>query len=138
MSIIKHIIFDLGGVILNIDYQLTIKAFNSLGFNNFESFYTQKKQLRVFDDFETGIFEGMASGCAIISEKLNSITLKELNLSDVIYQVDNPESLYIALKEFKSNPMLLKEYQTKSQLAIEKHTWHSRINSFTKKFNEFV
>ena len=90
------------------------------------------------DDFETGIFEGMASGCAIISEKLNSRTLKDLKLDDVIYQVEKPEALYNALREFKSNPKLLKKYQIKSQLAIENHTWHSRINSFTKKFNEFI
>ena len=90
------------------------------------------------DDFETGIFEGMASGCAIISEKLNSKTLDDLNLQDVIYQVENPEALYIALKVLKSNPKLLKKYQIKSQRAIENHTWHSRVNTFTKKFNEFI
>lgn len=50
----ENIIFDLGGVILNIDYQLTSKAFVGLGFDNFDEYYTQKKQSRVFDLFETG------------------------------------------------------------------------------------
>ena len=80
----------------------------------------------------------MASGCAIISEKLNSKTLKDLKLDDVIYQVENPEALYNALREFKSNSKLLKKYQKKSQQSIENHTWHARVNSFTKKFNEFI
>lgn len=50
----KNIIFDLGGVILNIDYQRSIDAFKSLGIDNFESRYTQTNQSSLFDDFETG------------------------------------------------------------------------------------
>ena len=48
------IIFDLGGVIINLDYQLTIDAFKILGLANFDEMYTQAKQSNVFDDFETG------------------------------------------------------------------------------------
>lgn len=48
------IIFDLGGVIINLDYQLTIEAFKKLGIENFEEMYTQAKQNNLFDDFETG------------------------------------------------------------------------------------
>jgi glucose-1-phosphatase len=52
---IKNIIFDLGGVILDIDYQLTSKAFMALGLKNFDDIYSQKKQQHFFDDFEKGI-----------------------------------------------------------------------------------
>lgn len=48
------IIFDLGGVIINLDYQLTIEAFKKLGLENFEEMYTQGKQNNLFDDYETG------------------------------------------------------------------------------------
>lgn len=51
---IKHIIFDLGGVILNIDYQLTSKEFKQLGVNNFDELYSQKEQIELFDELETG------------------------------------------------------------------------------------
>ncbi len=53
---VKAIIFDLGGVILNIDYQRTIRAFELLLKNgvNVELFYTQAKQTEVFDLFEKG------------------------------------------------------------------------------------
>lgn len=51
---IENIIFDLGGVVLNIDYQLTSKAFRSLGVNSFDDIYSQKKQSNLFDLFETG------------------------------------------------------------------------------------
>jgi len=48
------IIFDLGGVILNIDYHKTIETFKNLGVANFDELYTQAKQNKVFDDFEIG------------------------------------------------------------------------------------
>lgn len=50
----KNIIFDLGGVILDIDYHRTIVAFQNLGFLDFDTHYTQAKQAGVFDDFEVG------------------------------------------------------------------------------------
>lgn len=51
---IRHIIFDLGGVLLNIDYQRTEQAFIQLGITNFPEMYSQLKQSTLFDDFETG------------------------------------------------------------------------------------
>jgi len=51
---IRHIILDLGGVILNIDYQATAKAFTELGIQNFSEVYSQALQTSLFDDFETG------------------------------------------------------------------------------------
>jgi glucose-1-phosphatase len=51
---IKNIIFDLGGVILNIDYNRTAKAFKQLGCDNFDELYSQQKQSGLFDEFETG------------------------------------------------------------------------------------
>lgn len=53
-SSIKNLIFDLGGVILNIDYSLCEKAFGEFGVRDFKHIYSQKKQIGLFDDFETG------------------------------------------------------------------------------------
>ncbi len=52
---IKNIIFDLGGVILNIDYHLTINAFKELGIKNFASLFTQAQQIGVFDSMDKGL-----------------------------------------------------------------------------------
>jgi glucose-1-phosphatase len=52
---IKNIIFDLGGVVLNIDYQLTPEAFKKIGLNNFEKLYSQSTQTNLFNDFEKGL-----------------------------------------------------------------------------------
>jgi HAD superfamily hydrolase (TIGR01509 family) len=51
---IRHIIFDLGGVLLNIDYRLTEQAFTELGIQNFGELYSQARQTDLFDRFETG------------------------------------------------------------------------------------
>ena len=48
------IIFALGGVIINIDYQATIRAFQELNIPQFEQLYTQAQQNHVFDQLETG------------------------------------------------------------------------------------
>lgn len=48
------IIFDLGGVILNIDYHRTISAFKALGMSDFDRHFTQLKQEQLFDLYETG------------------------------------------------------------------------------------
>ncbi|MCE2741985.1 MAG: HAD-IA family hydrolase [Fluviicola sp.] len=51
---VDTIIFDLGGVILNLDYSLTTKAFQDLGLTNFEEMYAQANQTSIFDDLEIG------------------------------------------------------------------------------------
>lgn len=56
---IKHIIFDLGGVLLNIDYKLTEKAFVAIGIRDFPQLYSQLKQTPLFDDIETGKISGV-------------------------------------------------------------------------------
>lgn len=48
------VLFDLGGVLIRLDYQRTITAFNALGISNFEAIYTQASQQQLFDLFETG------------------------------------------------------------------------------------
>ena len=54
MQNIKAIIFDFGGVILNIDYNKTSKAFTDLGVKNFDEMYSQKNANPLFHDLEEG------------------------------------------------------------------------------------
>jgi glucose-1-phosphatase len=51
---IKNIIFDLGGVLINIDYYKTINAFKALGISNFEQMYSQITANELFENMETG------------------------------------------------------------------------------------
>ena len=50
----KAIIFDLGGVLLNLDYSKSIQAFDDLGIENAQELFSQAQQSWLFDDFETG------------------------------------------------------------------------------------
>ena len=54
MAATKNIIFDLGGVLLNLNYQKTIDAFKNLGIKNFEVMFTQFKADELFERLETG------------------------------------------------------------------------------------
>lgn len=54
MKGIKNILFDLGGVLYHIDYNLTKVAFEKLGFNDFNMHYSQQQQNKLFDNLETG------------------------------------------------------------------------------------
>jgi len=54
MTATKNIIFDLGGVLLDIDYQKTIDAFKNLGIENFEAMFSQFKADELFEKLETG------------------------------------------------------------------------------------
>ena len=51
----KAIIFDLGGVILNLNFDLTLQAFKKLGADYFDSFFSKDGQSEIFDNYETGL-----------------------------------------------------------------------------------
>ena len=54
MKKIKNIIFDLGGVLLNINYHKTADAFKRLGVHQFDELYSQANANHLFEALETG------------------------------------------------------------------------------------
>lgn len=54
MQNIKNIIFDLGGIFIDIDFAKTQKAFEALGVANWSQFYTQSTASALFEQLETG------------------------------------------------------------------------------------
>ncbi|MGI8581804.1 MAG: HAD family hydrolase [Chitinophagaceae bacterium] len=54
MHNIKAIIFDFGGVILNIDFSKTSRAFRELGVKGFDDMYSQKNANPLFQHLEVG------------------------------------------------------------------------------------
>lgn len=54
MEHIKNVIFDLGGVILNIDFKKTDEAFRLLGWDNFSDHISQHHITDFFEQYETG------------------------------------------------------------------------------------
>ena len=54
MEGVKNIIFDLGGVFMNIDFSITEKAFVDLGVAQFSSMFTQHHSNDLFVQLEIG------------------------------------------------------------------------------------
>lgn len=54
MSAISNIIFDLGGVLINLDYDATRKSFLDLGVKDFDAIYSQAQQNGLFDALDKG------------------------------------------------------------------------------------
>jgi glucose-1-phosphatase len=72
---IKNIIFDLGGVLLDIDFGRTDAAFRGIGISNFNELYSKAKASPLFDALEKG-----EAGEAAFYEGIRRLSGK--NLSD--------------------------------------------------------
>ncbi len=51
---LQNLILDLGGVIIDLDFNRLAAAFKSLGISDFGELYSKAKQDHLFDDFEKG------------------------------------------------------------------------------------
>ncbi|HMC98180.1 MAG TPA: HAD family phosphatase [Flavobacteriales bacterium] len=51
---IDTLLLDLGGVLIDVDYTASARAFKALGFADFDALYSKAKQDHLFDGFETG------------------------------------------------------------------------------------
>jgi putative hydrolase of the HAD superfamily len=54
LSLLDTLILDLGGVLIDVDYDRSAKAFTALGMERFEEQFSKARQTRLFDEFETG------------------------------------------------------------------------------------
>ena len=102
LASIKNIIFDLGGVILDLNYQATIDAFVEMGIKDFSNLYSQKEQKQIFDDFEIGKINSNQFISSIQSLSQNSISKDEIiNAWNAMLIEINPEKLdyLLSLKE---------------------------------------
>jgi putative hydrolase of the HAD superfamily len=76
---IKNIIFDLGGVLLDIDFQKSIDAFKNLGIDDFEEMFSQFKADELFEKLETGKISETDFYAAIKKRTNLSITDEEID-----------------------------------------------------------
>lgn len=51
---IRNIIFDWGGVVINLNLKFTLEKFKKLGLADIEKYFTQSNQVDLFDKLETG------------------------------------------------------------------------------------
>lgn len=87
----KNIIFDLGGVILNIDYKRTISAFHDLGIQDFETKFSQLQQIDLFDAYEKGEISSQVFRSGIRSAFDNPLTDSEIDVAWNAMLLDLPK-----------------------------------------------
>ncbi len=119
MKNIKSIIFDLGGVLLNISYQNTIDKFKKLGIDNSSSFYSKKEQNNIFNHFECGEITG---------EKFVREIQKHCNNSDPKQILSAWNAMLLDLPKNRIN--LLNSLKEKYQIFLLSNTNEIHINKF--------
>ena len=123
MSAIKNIIFDLGGVILNLDQQKTLQGFKNLGVN-FEDYYYS---LDFFEAFETGKINEDA-----FRDSIRKFAGKEF--SDA--QIDTAwNAMLLDLPAERIE--ILKDIRTEFDIYLLSNTNSIHIRSFLGDFNRF-
>ena len=100
---IKNIIFDLGGVILNIDYHRTANAFKQMGCDNFDELYSQQKQAGLFDEFEMGKISPQAFVNELLRVLPKGISPKQVIDAWNAMLIDLPQIRLEKLAEHKQN-----------------------------------
>ena len=76
---IKSVIFDLGGVIYDVDYHKTINAFKAIGIDRFEEVYAKAGQSDLFNDLE----EGKISR-AVFVERIKTLSGGDMTSSQIV------------------------------------------------------
>ncbi len=102
MQPIKNIIFDLGGVFLNIDFQLTNKAFKDLGVDCFEEMFNQHHVNDLFELLETGKLSETEFYNAFRKESQSNLTNEQIKTAWNALLLDFPEERIHWLEEIKS------------------------------------
>ena len=117
MAKIKNLMFDLGGVLLNIDYNKTSEAFKNLGVSHFDELYSQTTANHLFEDLETGkiteedFYKAMQVHChagtttqqiaaawnaMLLNFRISSLEhLKNLKEKYTIYLLSNTNSIHL-------------------------------------------
>jgi len=130
MKTIKAIIFDLGGVLLDIDFRLTEKAFTDLGVKDFAAFFNQFHSNALFKKLETGIDDHLfydafrsETGLALTDEQIRDAwnallldfrveslaVLPQLRQHYQLYLLSNTNEIH--LQEFQCRYALLQREQ---------------------------
>lgn len=98
----KAIIFDLGAVILNINYQNTIDEFTKLGVNNAATFYSKKVQTNLFNQIETGMISSNEFLKALQKETKNA-NINQVEKAWNAMLLDLPEERLQLIRKLKNN-----------------------------------
>ena len=126
LSTIKNIIFDLGGVLLNIDHEAPIRAFKNLGIEDFDQQYSKAIQGSLFTDLEKG---------SITPSTFRAEIRKMLHLNVSDEKID--EAWNSILLDFpKQHIALLERLQSQYRIFLLSNTNEIHYDCFTKKLSD--
>lgn len=137
MKNIKAIIFDLGAVILNINYQNTIDNFKKLGIRNLSSFYSKKFQINLFNQIETGKISEKEFLFSL-QKKTKNASIKQIKDAWNSMLLDLPKQRIQLLKKLKKNYsiFLLSNTNTIHIAKIKKNLGEEKYNEFYNLFDQ--
>lgn len=87
---IKNIVFDLGGVLINLDFERALEAFQKAGFDDLESQLQSFNREGIFDQFELGEISEDEFRSAIREQAKVSLTDQEIDDMWNLILVDIP------------------------------------------------
>jgi HAD superfamily hydrolase (TIGR01509 family) len=137
MKNIKAIIFDLGAVILNINYQNTIDEFGKIGIQNASSYYSKKAQNSLFNQIETGEISDKEFLLKLQKETPN-INIKQVEDAWNAMLLDLPENRINLLKKLKTTYSIFLLSNTNSIHIAEfkKRLGNNQYNKFYNLFDK--
>jgi HAD superfamily hydrolase (TIGR01509 family) len=128
MQKIKNIIFDLGGVILNLDFKKTELAFAALGIGNFNEYYTLQTATPLFENLETGKIKP-----GIFYEEFCKLVKTQLTNDEII------QAWNAMLLDFPSERIeWLKEIKKRYNIYLLSNTNEIHYNSFINTFKQQI
>ena len=133
----KAIIFDLGAVILNINYQNTINEFTKLGVKNAATFYSKKMQTDLFNQIETGMISNNQFLKALQKETENA-NINQVEHAWNALLLDLPEERVQLIKKLKNNHIiyLLSNTNAIHIDAFKKQLGNTKWLAFCKLFDK--
>jgi glucose-1-phosphatase len=125
---IKNIIFDLGGVLLDLDFDKTIQAFENLGANNFQDIYSKNKQSDLFNQMDMGLIsdKDFVGGLRVMGNLKGSDVAIEMAWNAML--LNFPQEKYGYLKKIKAEGY---------RLFLLSNTNSIHEKSFTTSFSQY-
>ena len=132
----KNIIFDFGGVFLNLDFSLTEKAFRNLGVPQFNAMFTQHHSNDLFINLETGKISPQEFYDAFCKETQTNLTNEQIRDAWNALLLDFPQERVTWLEAIgkKYNVYL---FSNTNQIHYDYFMADFRANNNGRDFNSF-
>jgi glucose-1-phosphatase len=128
MELIKNIIFDFGGVIYNIDFNLAKEAFIKIGVQNFEQLYSKANQNQLFEKLEMDLISP-----AEFRDEIRKLSKSNITDEDIDHAWN---SLLIGFDEKRIQ--LLVDLKKKYQIYLFSNTNRIHYAYFLKQFQQLT